>query len=124
VTFILALTSWVPACAGTTSIELEGEGQESMTKRPKSLRKSKSKKSRAPAATSARGKGKRPRTKQASRDPLDDFVETAARALNLKVQQAWKGPVKANLATTFALAASLADFPLPDDAEPAPIFLA
>jgi 1-carboxybiuret hydrolase subunit AtzG-like len=95
-----------------------------MMKRPKSLRKNKSKKLRAPAATSVRGKGKLRRAKQASRDPLDDFVEAAARALNLKVQPAWKGAVKANLATTFALAASFADFPLPDDAEPAPIFLA
>jgi len=95
-----------------------------MTKRPKSRRKSKSENSRAPAPTSVHGKEKRPRTEQASRDPLDDFVEAAARALNLKVQSAWKGSVKANLATTFALAASFADFPLPDDAEPAPIFSA
>jgi len=107
---------------GTRADRVEAQG--SMTKRPKSRRKSKSKSSRAPAPTSVRGNGKRPRTKQASRDPLDDFVEAAARALNLKVQSAWKGSVKANLATTFALAASFADFPLPDDAEPAPIFLA
>ena len=95
-----------------------------MTKRPKSRRKRKSENSRAPMPTSIRGKEKRPRTEQASRDPLDDFVEAAARALNLKVRSAWKDSVKANLATTFALAASFADFPLPDDAEPAPVFVA
>jgi hypothetical protein len=93
-----------------------------MTKRPKSLRKSKSKRSRAPAAKSVRGKGKRPRAKQASRDPLDDFVEAAARALDLKLEPAWKAAVKTNLDITLRLAGLFADFPLPDDAEPAPIF--
>src|SRR5207247_9624199 len=81
---------------GTRADRVEAQG--SMTKRPKSRRKSKSENSRAPAPTSVHGKEKRPRTEQASRDPLDDFVEAAARALNLKVQPAWKGPVKANLA--------------------------
>jgi hypothetical protein len=58
------------------------------------------------------------------RDPLDALVDAAAHALALPVEPAWKGAVKANLAVTLALAASFADFPLPDDAEPAPVFTA
>jgi hypothetical protein len=62
--------------------------------------------------------------KPPARDPLDAFVDAAAHALALPVEPAWKGAVKANLAVTLALTASFADFPLPDDAEPAPVFTA
>ncbi|MBV8289380.1 MAG: DUF4089 domain-containing protein, partial [Hyphomicrobiales bacterium] len=41
-----------------------------------------------------------------------------------KIEPAWKGAVKTNLEVTLALAALLADFPLPDDVEPAPVFAA
>ena len=73
--------------------------------------------------TKARAKRKTAR-KPSARDPLDAFVDAAAHALALPVEPAWKGAVKANLAVTLALAASFADFPLPDDAEPAPVFTA
>ena len=62
--------------------------------------------------------------KTAKRDPLDSFVDAAAHALDLKIEPAWKGAVKANLEVTLALAALFAEFPLPDDAEPAPVFAA
>ena len=62
--------------------------------------------------------------KTAKRDPLDSFVDAAAHALDLKLESAWKGAVKINLEATLALAALFADFPLPDDAEPAPVFVA
>ena len=62
--------------------------------------------------------------KAAQRDPLDDLVDAAARALDLPIAPAWRDAVKANLAVTFALAELFADFPLPDDAEPAPVFCA
>ena len=78
--------------------------------------------SRGRAATRVKSTGAPTSRKTASRDPLDDLVDAAARALDLKVEPAWRGAVKANLATTFALAASFVDFPLPDDIEPAPIF--
>ena len=57
-------------------------------------------------------------------DPLDDYITAAASALALPVAPEWRPAVKANLAVTLALAASFADFPLPDDAEPAPVFTA
>jgi hypothetical protein len=62
--------------------------------------------------------------KPAAGDALGAFVEAAARALDLPLDPAWKGAVKTNLQVTLALAASFADFPLPDDAEPAPVFVA
>ena len=64
------------------------------------------------------------RRKTAGRDPLDSLVDAAAHALDLKIEPAWKGAVKTNLEVTLALAALFADFPLPDEAEPAPVFSA
>jgi hypothetical protein len=84
--------------------------------------KGKAKTSRARART--RTEPTRARSKAAGRDPLDAFVDASAHALDLEIDPAWRGTVKANLATTFALAALFADFPLPDDAESAPIFAA
>ena len=87
--------------------------------------------SRAKSRTAARARvtkaarvTKRFKRKPPARDPLDAFVDAAAHALALPIEPAWKGAVKANLAVTLALAASFADFPLPDDAEPAPVFTA
>jgi hypothetical protein len=57
-------------------------------------------------------------------DPLDKLVDAAARALVLPLEPAWKPAIKTNLDVTLRLAASFADFPLPDDAEPAPVFVA
>lgn len=57
-------------------------------------------------------------------DKLDDFIDAAAAALNLPLDPAWKGAVKANLEVSLRHAATYADFPLPDEAEPAPIFKA
>jgi Protein of unknown function (DUF4089) len=92
-----------------------------MTKRAKS-RKSKAKTPRARAR--ARPMLPKRGRKTAQRDPLDSFVDAAAHALDLKIEPAWKGAIKTNLEVTLALAALFADFPLPDDAEPAPVFSA
>jgi hypothetical protein len=59
-----------------------------------------------------------------SQESLDHFIGAAAHALALPVETAWKPAIKANLEVTLRLAASFADFPLPDDAEPAPVFVA
>jgi Protein of unknown function (DUF4089) len=72
----------------------------------------------------ARAKSMRPKTGRKTRDALDALVDAAADALGVHLEPAWKSAVKANLATTFALTSLFADFPLPDDAEPAPIFSA
>ena len=59
-----------------------------------------------------------------SRELLDHFIGAAAHALALPVEPAWKPAIRANLEVTLRLANSFADFPLPDDAEPAPVFVA
>jgi len=56
--------------------------------------------------------------------PLDDYIDTAAQALGLPMEPAWKPSVKANLEVTLRLAELVAAFELPDDAEPAPVFKA
>jgi len=57
-------------------------------------------------------------------DPLDDFLLAAARTLELPLEEAWQPAVKANLAVTLTHAATVAEFALPDEAEPAPVFRA
>ena len=109
-----------------------------MTKRAKSP-KAKAKASGFRAAKTARGqearsktagkkavraKSARPDSALSSRAPLDHFIDAAAHALALPIEPAWKGAIRTNLAVTLALAASFAEFPLPDDAEPAPVFVA
>ena len=92
-----------------------------MAKRTKSIKS----KVRAPRAkTRAAGMSHKRGPKAAPSDSLDDLVDAAARALDLTVAREWRGAVKANLAVTFALAELFADFPLPDEAEPAPVFSA
>jgi len=59
--------------------------------------------------------------------PADDFdalILASARALALPVDPAWVPMIRSNLEVTFRLAAVVGDFPLPDDAEPAPVFRA
>jgi hypothetical protein len=57
-------------------------------------------------------------------DPLDDFIAAAAATLKLPLEPEWQGAVKANLAVTLKHAATVAEFELPDAAEPAPVFKA
>lgn len=57
-------------------------------------------------------------------DPLDDLIDSAARALDLPIEPGWKAAVKANLQVTLHHGAHVAAFKLPDDAEPAPVFVA
>ncbi len=65
-----------------------------------------------------------PKPRAKSTPSLDAFIESAVRALDLPLAPDWKPAVKANLEVTLRLAGLFADFPLPDDAEPAPIFVA
>lgn len=57
-------------------------------------------------------------------DQLDDYIDSAAKALNLPLDPAWKPAVRANLDVSLKLANLVSEFPLPDDAEPAPVFKA
>jgi hypothetical protein len=77
--------------------------------------------SRKPAAKPKSGKA--PPTKPAI-FPLDGFVEAAARALALPIEPQWRAAIKANLEVNLRLASFVAEFALPDEAEPAPVFTA
>ena len=57
-------------------------------------------------------------------EPLDDFIAAAAAALDLPLEAEWQGAIKANLEVTLKHANFVADFALPDEAEPAPIYKA
>ena len=55
---------------------------------------------------------------------LDDFIDAAAKALALPVEDAWKPAVKANLEVSLKLARLVDEFALPDEAEPASVYTA
>jgi hypothetical protein len=57
-------------------------------------------------------------------DPLNSLIDASAHALDLPFDPAWKGAIRTNLEVNLRFAAAFADFPLPDDAEPAPVFTA
>jgi hypothetical protein len=57
-------------------------------------------------------------------EPLDAFIKAAARMLALPVEPQWLAAIKANLEVNLRLGALVAEFVLPDEAEPAPIFTA
>ncbi len=55
---------------------------------------------------------------------LDAFMDASAAVLGLAIAPEWRAAVRANLAVTFRLSAVVEEVPLPDEAEPAPVFLA
>ena len=57
-------------------------------------------------------------------ETLDAYIEAAARALSLPIEPEWKPAIRANLQATLKHAARVDEFPLPDEAEPAPVFRA
>jgi hypothetical protein len=57
-------------------------------------------------------------------DPLDDYITAAAAVLALPLDPAWRPAVRMHLDITLRLAGLVAEFELPDDAEPAPVFRA
>ena len=96
-----------------------------MAKKPKKQQKPDSKKppGRTPAA-SAKARSKPPTMPKAApaHNPLDDFISAASHTLALPVEPSWQPAVKMNLEVILRQAAMFADFSLPDDAEPAPVF--
>jgi hypothetical protein len=57
-------------------------------------------------------------------EAIDQFIEAAVRALLLPIEPEWKAAIRANLEMTLKHAALVDEFPLPDEAEPAPVFRA
>jgi hypothetical protein len=57
-------------------------------------------------------------------NPLDDYVDAAAKALALPIEDAWKPAVRANLEVSLKLARLVDEFALPDETEPASVYTA
>jgi hypothetical protein len=55
-------------------------------------------------------------------EPLDDYIDAAAGALRLTIEDAWRPAVRANLEVSLRLARMVDEFPLPDATEPASVF--
>lgn len=55
-------------------------------------------------------------------ETLDGLIDAGAAALDLTIEAAWRPAIRGNLAFTLRLANVVAEFPLPDEAEPAPVF--
>ena len=57
-------------------------------------------------------------------DDLDAFAAAGARLLGLAVAPEWQAGIRANLRVSLTLGGLVAGFELPDEAEPAPVFVA
>jgi hypothetical protein len=68
-------------------------------------------------------KGTNKKMRPAAKEVADEYVDAGAKLLELPLPPAWRDSVIGNLQTTLRLAASFADFPLPDESEPAPVFV-
>ena len=78
---------------------------------------------KSPASVLSR-KGRSGVTQRApeKRGPLDDVIAESARSLGLKIDDAWKPAIRANLQVTLRHGALVSAFALDDEAEPAPVF--
>lgn len=55
-------------------------------------------------------------------DLTDTWITASAALLGLPIESAWLPSIRANVEVTFKLGKLVDDFPLPDEAEPAPVF--
>jgi hypothetical protein len=55
---------------------------------------------------------------------IDDYIASVTKALALPLEDAWKPAVRANLEVSLRLAKLVDEFPLPDEIEPASVFVA
>ena len=88
-----------------------------MTRKPNKSR------GKSPALSPSR-KGRSGVTRRApeKRDALDDVIAESAHSLGLKIDDAWKPAIRANLQVTLRHGALVSAFVLDDEAEPAPVF--
>jgi hypothetical protein len=57
-------------------------------------------------------------------DEIDALVIAGTRLLGIAVAPEWRATVRTNLFVSLSLGALVAGFDLPDEAEPAPVFVA
>jgi len=61
-------------------------------------------------------------TQHDARHRWDEMTDAVSAALGLKIDEAWKSSVRANLEVTMRMAQLVDEFPLPDEIEPAEIY--
>jgi Protein of unknown function (DUF4089) len=87
------------------------------------LRKGPARAKSAAKSTGSRAKPRRAKQSQATRASfIDLLVAASAEALHLPADPEWLAGIKFNLQLILKHAALVDEFPLPDDAEPAPVF--
>ena len=59
-----------------------------------------------------------------TQDEWDRYIDSAAALLGLDISEEMRGPTRANLVVAERFAELLAEFPLDDHDEPAPVFTA
>jgi len=95
-------------------------------RKPKKAAKTTPAKSRSHKLKAGRKTASPPAKTQATATGLAHLAETVAavnaQALALPLDPAWRGGVNFNLRLILELGMRVDEFPLPDDAEPAPVF--
>jgi Protein of unknown function (DUF4089) len=57
-------------------------------------------------------------------DDLDAFIAAGAKLLGLTIRPEWREAIRIHLSISLRHARAVADFPLPDETDPAPVFSA
>ena len=57
-------------------------------------------------------------------DDLDAFIDAGARLLGIAVRPEWRAAIRLHLAVSLGHAHAVTEFPLPDEADQAPLFTA
>lgn len=55
---------------------------------------------------------------------LDAYIDAGTALLGIPVRPEWRDAIRQHLGVSFELARLVLDFPLPDEADPAPVFVA
>ncbi|HML09748.1 MAG TPA: DUF4089 domain-containing protein [Stellaceae bacterium] len=55
---------------------------------------------------------------------IDAFIDSGTRLLGIPVHDEWRGAIRLHLVISLDHARNVAEFPLPDEADPAPVFTA
>ena len=57
-------------------------------------------------------------------DDLDAFIDAGTRLLGIEIRPEWREAIRLHLAVSLAHARTVGEFPLADEADPAPVFTA
>ena len=57
-------------------------------------------------------------------DDVDKLIDAGTALLGIPIEPEWREAIRANLLVTLRLADTVDKFPLPDEADPAPVFRA